>query len=75
MCVASFRAKAPALAMAKKLLAKGWKVEVRKVALGDKGVWYRVCVGVHPSAAKAREAMKRWKATHPGTSPFVIKRK
>lgn len=56
--VASFKKNSDAVALQKKL-STNFPVQVRKVDLGAKGVWYRVLVGPAASSDEAKELLVR----------------
>lgn len=57
--VSSYSLKSEAEFQRAKLTSKGYNVNIIKSNLGDKGIWYRVCVGKQLDPDSARELAKK----------------
>jgi len=69
--VASFRKKEMADVLAKKLSKYGYKGNVERVELKEKGIWFRVCVGNYAKKAEASKHANRIKEKF-RVSPLVM---
>ncbi|BEQ15703.1 SPOR domain-containing protein [Desulfoferula mesophila] len=60
VCAASFRRESMAQNYAQRLAGQGLAARVSRADLGDKGVWYRVCLGGFASLAEAKRQYQAW---------------
>jgi cell division septation protein DedD len=60
VCAASFRRESMAQNYAQRLAGQGLAARVSRADLGEKGVWYRVCLGGFASLAEAKRQYQAW---------------